>query len=277
MAALAFAATALCDTPSPSDAERYWQKRFENSNGLLRMFSFQKIDGKEAPGVYTLYYMLMFSVTEDCQYDRNYKATKGLPHTEMERLDGMFDKIQGRKGQQLFQSGRMFYEKRESGWVLVSEDISKVSESEATRQSRAAEEEKAKQETLRQQEEVARQEKERQARREPLIAKAKEQHRVIKTAIVKDHPLLGKKMKVILTDSNLTYETKDGTIVLWFGDISDAYTEIRGRDNYFLAILAPGMHPTPCFNSREELEDFYKACSEAYAQWKKDNSALFEK
>jgi hypothetical protein len=280
MLALVAAATVLADIPSASDAERLWRSRLDNSNGLLHMIWFQKSDGKEVPGGYTLYYIFQFSATEDCQFDRgNFKATKGLPQTEMERLAGMFDKVQGHKWQTFTQTGRMLYEKRESGWVLVDDEVDKFWEAEADRKNREAAEENTRKNTNRQQQDAARPKEEPQTHRAALIAKAKEQHRVIKVVWVKDTFLtgMGKKFKLILTDSNLTFETDAGSQSLWFGDMTDAYMKADAKDSYALVIQAPGNFPTPFFRSEEDLKDFYRACQESYTQWHKDNLSLFDK
>lgn len=261
-------------TPSEANAEGYWRGRFSNSNGLLQMTSFKKTDGKTTGDVYTLYYTLTYTVTEDCEYDRDFKTTRGLPQTEMQKLASMFEKVSGHKGQQLFQTGEMLYEKRESGWQLIRIENTNVVESNVTAQKRATEEE-------RQRQEVVQQQQEEQARKANLIAKAHEDHKIVKTVTVKtDHDSSEgvfappAKLKLILSDSNITLESGNRKQVVWFGDIKRLEPHSFGNEwnahsldvNYYL--------PTAYFPSAAERDDFYKICVETIEQWREQNSDL---
>ena len=137
-------------TPSESQAEAYWRSQFSNSNGMLRMTSFRKTDGKtvSTPGgsFYVIYYSLDFEVSEDCQYDANFHATKGIP----QGLDSAFAFGAGRnignKGDQLVQTGEMWHEKRESGWQLIAVQNTRISLSPETQSRRRDAAEKQQQE-----------------------------------------------------------------------------------------------------------------------------------
>jgi hypothetical protein len=266
-------------TPSESDAERLWVSRFNNSNGLLKMTSFKKTDGKTIGNSgYSLYYALTYTVTDDCQYDSEFRATRELPRSAMDELiAGAGEKIRGYKGQEITQSGEMLYEKRESGWQFLGTENVRVSESPETAKRRANDEEARRQEALRQQ-------RERKDRKEALIAKSKEQHRTIKTVVVKGerNPVDGAfappgQLKIVLNDSNLTFINWRGTHVVWFGDIRRIFPLIGGQDAQ-LKIEGPNTNdPYILFASPEELNNFFQSCVAAIEEWRKDNSALFEK
>jgi hypothetical protein len=138
-AILALSLASCSATPSENDAGAYWRNLISNSNGLISFVSFSKTDGKTmADGSYILFYALTYEFSDDCQYDSNFNAKKGIPQgLDSVGAFGMGHSI-GNKGDQLIQSGEMAYEKRESGWQLVGVGRARISLSPETQARRSA-------------------------------------------------------------------------------------------------------------------------------------------
>lgn len=255
-------------TPPESQAEAFWRNQFSKSGGLLQVTSFKKTDGKGVTtpvgNAYVLYYTLTFDITDDCQYDGNYNARRGLTQGgALQQFADSFDYAQGHKGQKMFQTGEMDYEKRESGWVLVNTN-KRIYENPTDVQRRAEEAARKKAE----EERIA---SEKQAHLDALTARAKERHNTILEKPLRDYTneqsING---KIVLSDCDLTSYDSNGTYTIWFVDIKG----VQQTGNWLTIVQKDSRQVTFKFVSPADVNAFCNAFRQSLKAWWRENTEL---